>query len=166
MTGAALFSLSAIVITVLYLRQRRLTKSLENEIFNRFSSCDTAIDHIAGCIRELTDPTPARLSPEKIQQLLGGLDEMADFRYRGVISDLRRDFPDLSQEDLMICSCICFNISMPVLSVYYGHGNDNSIYNRRCRLRRRLKLDDSGDSLKTFLMGRIREKEFFYLKKK
>lgn len=64
-------------------------------------------------------------------------------KYYGIIDYLRNGYPDLTESDLDLCSMICFGFSSNSIRQIYAHTNPDSIYNKRSKLRSKLKLDPS-----------------------
>jgi len=129
---------------------------------------DEIIDQVVGIVRELLEMAATssvtqdlfmhRLSrhlflhPKNPKSLIRHLDKLADFRYYGVITFLSENNYRLTQDDLILCSMICFDFSQAVISMLYGYSGNQSYYNRRNRLREKLGISKDGEHIRTYLM--------------
>lgn len=64
-------------------------------------------------------------------------------KYCGIVDYLQKTYSDLSESDLDLCSMICFGFSSNSIRQIYAHTNPDSIYNKRSKLRNKLKLGPS-----------------------
>lgn len=64
-------------------------------------------------------------------------------KHYGIIDYLKKTYPDLTESDLDLCSMICFGFSANSIRQIYAHTNPDSIYNKRSKLRNKMKLDPS-----------------------
>lgn len=64
-------------------------------------------------------------------------------KYFGIIDYLKETYPNLTESDLDLCSMICFGFSSNSIRQIYAHTNPESIYNKRSKLRNKLKLSPS-----------------------
>lgn len=64
-------------------------------------------------------------------------------KYYGIIDYLNKTYPDLSESDLDLCSMICFGFCSNSIRQIYAHTNPDSLYNKRSKLRNKLKLRPS-----------------------
>lgn len=161
-------SLAAVVVLQLRLDRTR-------RVFARYMKCfrqrdavmDESIDLVIGIVRELLEVAATSsidkdlfmrrlsralfLNPEDPKSVVHNLDVIADCRFYGVMTHLKENNYRLSKDDLIFCSMICFDFTQPVISMLYGHTNDQSYYNRRLRLRNRLGINKDGEHIRTYL---------------
>lgn len=64
-------------------------------------------------------------------------------KYFGIIDYLKETYSGLTESDLDLCSMICFGFSSNSIRQIYSHTNPDSLYNKRSKLRNKLKLDAS-----------------------
>lgn len=64
-------------------------------------------------------------------------------KYCGIVDYLQKTYSDLSESDLDLCSMICFGFSSNSIRQIYAQTNPDSIYNKRSKLRNKLKLGPS-----------------------
>lgn len=79
-------------------------------------------------------------NPEKNGTLLAGICDLADYRYSGIVTYLRANYPDLNENDLKLCALLCFKPSSAGLMSLYSHNNTACYYNKRWRVMRRMHL--------------------------
>lgn len=61
-------------------------------------------------------------------------------KYNGVVDYLESHYPELTKHDLDLCCLLCFGFSQQAICFMYDYGDIGSFYNKRSRLRRKLKL--------------------------
>ncbi|WP_302364362.1 hypothetical protein [uncultured Alistipes sp.] len=64
-------------------------------------------------------------------------------KFHGIVDYLKRTYPELSESDLDLCSMICFGFCSNSIRQIYAHTNPDSIYNKRSKLRTKLRLGPS-----------------------
>lgn len=64
-------------------------------------------------------------------------------KFHGIVDYLKRTYPELSESDLDLCSMICFGFCSNSIRQIYAHTNPDSIYNKRSKLRTKLRLESS-----------------------
>lgn len=60
-----------------------------------------------------------------------------------IIDHISEMHPDLTKSDLEFCSLLCLNYSANAMQLFYSYENSSSYYNKRNRLRSKLKVDSS-----------------------
>ncbi len=91
------------------------------------------------------------VNPEIDGNLLSDISLLADYRFGGVISYLRRTGKRLNENDLKFCSLLCFRTSAIGMMKLYNHTNPACYYNRRGRIMRRIGLPKGKHTLERFL---------------
>ena len=61
-------------------------------------------------------------------------------KYFGIIDHLKSQYPDLNKHDLDLCALMCFGFSHAGICYLYDYSDIGSFYNKRSRLRRKLRL--------------------------
>lgn len=61
-------------------------------------------------------------------------------KYCGIIDHLKSQYPQLSKHDLDLCALMCFGFSHAGICYLYNYSDIGSFYNKRSRLRRKLRL--------------------------
>lgn len=72
-----------------------------------------------------------------------------------IINYISKTYPGLSQSDLEFCSLLCMNFSANAMQFFYSYENPSSYYNKRNRLRTKLKIDSSS-TLDTIIREKIK----------
>ena len=68
---------------------------------------------------------------------------MVNKKFHGIVDYLKRTYPELSESDLDLCSMICFGFCSNSIRQIYAYTNPDSIYNKRSKLRTKLRLESS-----------------------
>ncbi len=61
-------------------------------------------------------------------------------KYNGVVDYLKAHYPELTKHELDLCCLLCFGFSQQAICYMYDYGDIGSFYNKRSRLRHKLKL--------------------------
>lgn len=77
-------------------------------------------------------------------------------KYFGIIDHLKARYPDLNKHDLDLCALMCFGFSHTGICYLYDYSDLGSFYNKRSRLRRKLRLPQSC-KIEDFIQGKISE---------
>ncbi len=77
-------------------------------------------------------------------------------KYSGIIDYLKDNYPELSKQDLDLCSLMCFGFSHTGICYLYGYSDISTLYNKRARLRRKLGLSQSSQ-IEDFIRASIDE---------
>ncbi|MDR2979164.1 MAG: hypothetical protein LBV02_01780 [Bacteroidales bacterium] len=80
----------------------------------------------------------------------GALQDVVNEKYVGVIDYLKLEYPTLTEDELNLCSLLCFEFDNSLIGVIFGHTNPKSVFNKRLQLRKKLGVVNS-DSLETHL---------------
>jgi len=167
---AVLATLSLFLIVELVKTRRRL-RSYVDSVRVRDRSTNEAIDGTVAILKQLlelavtsdfkSNPFLYRLvnklllPPNNPRSIFHHFDKVADCRYYGVLSEMRKKYGNLTEDDLLFCSFICFGFNPSAITLIYGHKNLQSYYNKRCRLRKRMGLGNEADHIKTYLQERM-----------
>ena len=71
---------------------------------------------------------------------LTDLQYVVNRKYNGVVDYLKAHYPELTKHDLDLCCLLCFGFSQQAICYMYDYGDIGSFYNKRSRLRHKLKL--------------------------
>lgn len=71
---------------------------------------------------------------------LSDLQFVVNRKYNGVVDYLKAHYPELTKHDLDLCCLLCFGFSQQAICYMYDYGDIGSFYNKRSRLRHKLKL--------------------------
>lgn len=101
-----------------------------------------------------------RIFRRKVQALIletdkdssfGGLQQVVDEKYGGIIRRLKERHPELSDCDLNLCCLICFGFNSIQIGILFGHDNHKSIFNNRYKLRQKMGIGTKFSSLEAYL---------------
>lgn len=98
-------------------------------------------------------------NPEEEGTLLSEICILADYRYCGIVTHLRSEYPDLNENDLKLCALLCFRPSAAGLMSLYNHNNPACYYNKRWRVMRRMHLPKGEYNLEDFLSDTVHRLE-------
>lgn len=76
---------------------------------------------------------------------LGELESLADSLYDGVLTDFKRNFPGLKEIDYHLFLFSIFGFSTTAIALLLNEDKIDSVYNRRARLKNRIKLSNIPD---------------------
>lgn len=76
----------------------------------------------------------------RLPDALGDVLEIADWQHNGVITRLRLRYPSLNDEELYMCALIALDFPMGSIKFIYNHASEESMYNKRARLKKKLGL--------------------------
>lgn len=76
----------------------------------------------------------------RLPDAFGDVIEIADFYYNGIITRLRLQYPALNEEELYMCALIALDFPIGSIKFIYNHASDDSMYNKRARLKKKLGL--------------------------
>lgn len=85
----------------------------------------------------------------------GELQEVVNEKYAGIVDYLKHEYPTLTEDELNICSLVCFGFHNNEIGVLFGYTNANSIFNKRHRLRKKLGLWPKYESLEAYLSNLV-----------
>lgn len=97
------------------------------------------------------------VNPEEEGNMLNGICSLADSRYYGIITHLRKTYPQLNDNDLKLCSLLCFKPEAVGIMALYNHNNQACYYNKRWRVMRRMDLPKGKYNLEKFLDETVKE---------
>lgn len=114
------------------------------------------------------------LSEEKEDEsLVSSIQKLINYRYYGIADHLREICPELTEDDINMCSFICMSLPNHSLQFLFEYSNSASLYNHRSRIRRKLGITDSNVSLEEHLQGIVEKlraqnskREIFSLRKR
>lgn len=66
--------------------------------------------------------------------------DIANLYHHGVINRLRLEYPSLNDEELYMCALIVLDFPMGSIKFIYNHASEDSMYNKRSRLKKKLGL--------------------------
>lgn len=75
----------------------------------------------------------------------------ADVRFNGIATYLKRRYPLLNRDEILLCCCFCLGLPTDDLRYLLGHENANSLYNRTSRIRRKIGLTNQRITVDDFL---------------
>ena len=75
----------------------------------------------------------------------------AEVRFDGIATYLKRRYPLLNRDEILLCCCLCLGLPTDDLRYLLKHENANSLYNRTGRIRRKLGLTNRRISVEDFL---------------
>lgn len=84
---------------------------------------------------------------------------LADVCEAGLITWLRQSYPELSPNEAGLCGLVMLGIEPPCISKVFGYDHEQTFYNKRKDIRKKLKLEH-GVPLERFLqeqIGRLRQ---------
>ena len=96
-------------------------------------------------------------NPEDEGNILSDICLLADMRYCGIITYLRNTYPQLNDNDLKLCSLLCFKPEAVGIMALYNHNNQACYYNKRWRVMRRMGLPKGKHNLEKFLADTVKE---------
>lgn len=76
----------------------------------------------------------------RLPDAFGDVIEIADWQYNGIITRLRLQYPALNDEELYLCALIALDFPMGSIKFIYNHASEESMYNKRARLKKKLGL--------------------------
>ncbi len=76
----------------------------------------------------------------RLPDAFGDIIEIADLYYNGIITRLRLQYPSLNDEELYMCALIALDFPISSIKFIYNHASDDSMYNKRARLKKKLSL--------------------------
>lgn len=98
-------------------------------------------------------------NPEKNGTLLSEICTLADYRYFGIVTHLRSNYPDLTENDLKLCALLCFKPTAAGLMSLYSHNSPACYYNKRWRVMRHMHLPKGEYTLEGFLSEMVNHLE-------
>lgn len=75
----------------------------------------------------------------------------AEVRFDGIATYLKRRYPLLNRDEILLCCCFCLGLPTDDLRYLLGHENANSLYNRTSRIRRKIGLTNQRITVDSFL---------------
>ena len=75
----------------------------------------------------------------------------AEVRFDGIATYLKRRYPLLNRDEILLCCCFCLGLPTDDLRYLLGHENANSLYNRTSRIRRKIGLTNQRITVDGFL---------------
>lgn len=84
---------------------------------------------------------------------------LANVRFNGLADYLETTYPRLNQEEILLCCCTSLGLPTDNLRFLLQHVNQNSLYNRTCRIRRKLGITNQRIPLEEFLYNLTLELE-------
>ena len=133
-------------------RKKLYDKSIDSSMDIFFSLLNLVAMH--GSSPELLRREAERLlivNPEEEGNMLSDISLIADSRFFGIISYLKKNYPYLNGHDLVFCSLLCFKPSAIAVMALYNHNNQACYYNKRGRVMRRMGLPKGQYNLEKFL---------------
>lgn len=88
---------------------------------------------------------------ESPKSIIRKIPEIADFMHGGIISYLRTEYPLLRDEELFICSLLILRFPAHALQLLFNYSNPGSYYNKKCRIRQKMRLPKDETSLEHYL---------------
>lgn len=82
---------------------------------------------------------------------------LADYRFYGIISFLKKEYPELTADELSVCALTCLGFSSEVSRYLMQMSNPASFYNMRSRIRRKLRNADCETTLDRQLESIVEE---------
>lgn len=76
----------------------------------------------------------------RLPDAFGDIIEIANLYHNGVVDRLRSDYPSLNEEELYMCALIALDFPMSSIKFIYNHASEDSMYNKRSRLKKKLGL--------------------------
>jgi len=161
--------LSAVICS--YSKSKKEIQKQKRVIDSQIESCRKVIIHEVEFIKHIYDIVVlSRNNPEFLHNkiikmffvdktfetnLICDSIDMADICSNNLISHFAKIHPELSKSDLEFCSLICLGFPSHTMQKFYSMGNSTSYYNRRKRLRSKLKIESS-NNLETFIKETIK----------
>jgi hypothetical protein len=143
-------------IKLLTLLDERIEKEakLQQVLTNRILHFQKIVDYLYRY-----GPTPIKFKEKVSEAVLqvekgnyfGELHDLVNERYAGVINYLKRKYSTLTDEELDMCSLICFGFNNSHIGVLFGHTNPRSVFGKRYNLRKKLGLLQNNDTLEAYL---------------
>ncbi len=188
--AAILLALISAVIALALNHRRRI--ALERRLLNRRTQeaqVKLAIDSLMELLRIIIDAALlSNCRPEllvrdlqsRLSKTIGDEGSLvkdcllfANVRFNGLADYLERHFPLLNREEILLCCCYCLGLPTDNLRYLLKHENNNSLYNRNGRIRKKLGLTNQRVTIDDFLYEltlqlekeRV-EREYFELRKK
>ncbi len=89
--------------------------------------------------------------------LVASVQEIANYYFYGIADHLKEEHPDMNEDEVRICCFICMDMPNHSLQYLFGYGSTAYLYNQRCRIRRKLEMDDPDITLKQYLDGMVEQ---------
>ena len=137
-------------------RQRRETARALEVIRRELVGGERLVDSLVSIVMEIINTTAigSSNSPLLIKRLkknfcykqsnLGSvvrdLPSLVDLRCYGLVSNLRRSAPQLSEKELLFCCLVALGMSPGCISFVFGFDSTNTVYNNSSRIRAKLGI--------------------------
>lgn len=83
---------------------------------------------------------------------------LADLYNEGLLTWLRKEYPDLTSNEVVLCAMLTLGLEPPCISKVLGYDHEHTFYNKRAEIRKKLRLDHN-DPLEGFLAGQAERLE-------
>ncbi len=171
------FVVTTIILSVMLFRvkrkERRLREKISQQLRNKGAD-DEKMAKILNKIMQMViglmdcislSPENANLLHSKVRSyflttvrdksnIFYDIDYLVDKCQCGLMTRLREEYPSLTKDDVMLCSLIAMGFPTHAIATIFRLTNEMSIYNKRERLRTRLKMEE-GLNLMEFLEGKV-----------